>query len=154
MDEDGCYVQFYFYDKLSSLRPSDVSNPSIRHVRGTSFSCIRRDPEYGFTKLFLFLTPSRRRPRWLPGDLLPSPANLQGLWGRLFPLSDRSAPHQICYSLLRRGNSIVFNLVFSFLSFLYIASRFLWSRYSYDPYVKCLWVLGRFKRDQYCRVAS
>jgi hypothetical protein len=60
--------------------------------------------------------------------------------------------------ILCHSNSIVFNLVFSFSSFVYIASRFLWSRYSYDTtkhcYVKCLWVIGRFKRDRYYRVAS
>jgi hypothetical protein len=56
--------------------------------------------------------------------------------------------------LLRCDNFIMFNLVFSFLLFFYIASRFLWSRYSYDRSVKCLWVLCRFKRDQYSRVAS
>jgi hypothetical protein len=56
MDDDGCYVQLYFYDKLSSLKPSDMSDPSVRHVRGTRFGCIRRDPEYAFTPLFIFLS--------------------------------------------------------------------------------------------------
>jgi hypothetical protein len=32
MDDDGCYVQLYFYDKLSSLKPSDMSDPSVKHV--------------------------------------------------------------------------------------------------------------------------
>jgi hypothetical protein len=29
------------YDKLSSLSLSDMSNRSVRHVRGTRFGCIR-----------------------------------------------------------------------------------------------------------------
>jgi hypothetical protein len=32
MDEYGCYVQLYFYDKLSSLSPSDMSDPSVKYV--------------------------------------------------------------------------------------------------------------------------
>jgi hypothetical protein len=32
MDEHRCYVQLYFYDKLSSLEPSDMSASSVRHV--------------------------------------------------------------------------------------------------------------------------
>jgi hypothetical protein len=76
MDEDKYYIQLYFYDKLSSLKSSDMSDPSVRHVRGNRFSYIRRDPEYAFTSLFIFLSPSRRKPRQLPGDLLPPPANL------------------------------------------------------------------------------
>jgi hypothetical protein len=44
MDEDKCYEQLYFVDKLSSLRPLDMSDPSLRHVRGTRFGSIRRDP--------------------------------------------------------------------------------------------------------------
>jgi hypothetical protein len=32
MDEDGCYVELYFYDKLSSLRLSNMSDPSVKHV--------------------------------------------------------------------------------------------------------------------------
>jgi hypothetical protein len=63
-------------------------------------------------------------------------------------------PIRFVLPLLRHDNSIVFNLVFSFLSFFYIASRFLWSRYSYDRSVKCLSILSWFKRDQYSTVAS
>jgi hypothetical protein len=67
-------------------------------------------------------------------------------------------PIEFVPPLLRRDNSILFNPVFSFLSFVYIASWFLWSRYSYDApehrSVKCPWVIGRFKRDRYSRVAS
>jgi hypothetical protein len=47
-------------------------------------------------------------------------------------------PMEFVLPLLHRDNSIVFNLVFSFLSFFYIACRFLWSRYSYDRSVKYL----------------
>jgi hypothetical protein len=43
MDEDGFYVEFYFYNKLSSLRPADMSDPSVKHVRGTRFGSIRRE---------------------------------------------------------------------------------------------------------------
>jgi hypothetical protein len=32
MDEDRCYVELYFYDKLSSLRLSNMSDPSVEHV--------------------------------------------------------------------------------------------------------------------------
>jgi hypothetical protein len=45
MDKDGCYVQLYFYDKLSSFKLSDMSDPSVRYVRDTRFGCIRRDLE-------------------------------------------------------------------------------------------------------------
>jgi hypothetical protein len=41
MDENGCYIELYFYNKLSSLRPSDMSNPSVKHVWGTRFGSIR-----------------------------------------------------------------------------------------------------------------
>jgi hypothetical protein len=43
MDENRCYVQLYFYDKLSSLRPSDMSDLSIEHVRDTMFDSIRHE---------------------------------------------------------------------------------------------------------------
>jgi hypothetical protein len=43
MDEYGCYVQLYFYDKLSSLRPSDKSDSSVKHFWGTRFSAIRHE---------------------------------------------------------------------------------------------------------------
>jgi hypothetical protein len=56
MDEDRCYVHLYFYDKLSSLKPSDMSDPSVRHFQGIRLGCIKRDPEYGFTPLFIFLS--------------------------------------------------------------------------------------------------
>jgi hypothetical protein len=60
-----------------------------------------------------------------------------------------SSRHRIClfpigfvHPLHHGGNSIVFNLVFSFPSFFNIASQFLWSRYSYDApehhYIKCI----------------
>jgi hypothetical protein len=32
MDEYEFYVQLYFYDKLSSLKPTDMSDPSVKHV--------------------------------------------------------------------------------------------------------------------------
>jgi hypothetical protein len=42
MDEYGYYVQFYFfYDKLSSLNPSDMFDRSVRYVRGTRFDYMR-----------------------------------------------------------------------------------------------------------------
>jgi hypothetical protein len=41
------------YDKLSSLRPSDMLAPFVRHVKGTRFNSIRRDLEYAFTPLFI-----------------------------------------------------------------------------------------------------
>jgi hypothetical protein len=40
-----------------SLRQSYMSDPSVRHVRGTRFGSIRHDPEYTFTLLFIFLPP-------------------------------------------------------------------------------------------------
>jgi hypothetical protein len=43
MDEDRCYVELYFYEKLSSLRPSDMSDPAIKHVWGTRFGSVRRE---------------------------------------------------------------------------------------------------------------
>jgi hypothetical protein len=57
MDENGCYVQIYFYDKLSSLRPSDMSDRSMRHVQDIMFVFIRRDLEYAFIQLFIFCPP-------------------------------------------------------------------------------------------------
>jgi hypothetical protein len=71
------YVPLLLYDKLLSLRPSEMSAPSMTHVRGNRFDSIRHGPEYTFTLLFIFLSPSQRRPRRLCGDLLPPPANLQ-----------------------------------------------------------------------------
>jgi hypothetical protein len=32
MDEHGCYVELYFHDKLSSLKLSDMSDPSVKYV--------------------------------------------------------------------------------------------------------------------------
>jgi hypothetical protein len=46
------------YNKLSSLRPSGMFAWSVTHVRGTRSSPIRRDPEYAFTPLLIFLSPS------------------------------------------------------------------------------------------------
>jgi hypothetical protein len=43
MDEDGCYVELYFYDKLSSLRSLDMPDPSVKHVRGSRFGFIRHE---------------------------------------------------------------------------------------------------------------
>jgi hypothetical protein len=100
MNGDGCYMQLYFSDKLSSLGLLDMSAPSVRHVWDNRFSSIRHDPEYAFTPLIIFLPPppSRWRPRWLHNDLLPPPTNLQGPWGGLFPSSDRPTSHRICSS--------------------------------------------------------
>jgi hypothetical protein len=61
IDEDGYYVQLFFYDKLSSLIPSSMSNPSMRYVRGIRFSSIRHE-----TCMILC------------GNLLSPSANLQG----------------------------------------------------------------------------
>jgi hypothetical protein len=44
MDAVGCYVELYFYDKLSSSRPLDMSDSSVKHVRGTKFGSIRHEP--------------------------------------------------------------------------------------------------------------
>jgi hypothetical protein len=143
---DKCHVQFYFYNKLSSLKLSDMSNPSVRHVRGTRFSCIRCDPEYTFTPLFI------SPPPLVSGDPDDSPtisSLLLAISSLLLPTckvcEGDSSHHQIgllpirfVLPLLRRDNSAVFNLVFSFLSFFYIASQFPWSRNSYDHFVKCL----------------
>jgi hypothetical protein len=35
MDDDECYVHIYFYDKLPSPKSSDMSDSSVKHVRGT-----------------------------------------------------------------------------------------------------------------------
>jgi hypothetical protein len=109
------------YDKLSSLRPSDMSAASMRHVQGTRFSSIRRGPEYALTLLFIFLCPL------VDGDpddytviyFLVHEGDSSHHW--IGPLPIGFVPPLHC-----RGNSIVFNLVFSFPSFFYIASRFLW----------------------------
>jgi hypothetical protein len=66
MDKNGCYVHLYLYDELSSFRPSDIFDPSVRHVRGTRFGCIRRDPEYAFTPLFIFLSPQSAMTQMTP----------------------------------------------------------------------------------------
>jgi hypothetical protein len=58
MDEDRCYVELYFYNKLSSLKPSNMSGLPIKHIRGTKFGSIRRE-----TCMIL------------RGNLLPHPAN-------------------------------------------------------------------------------
>jgi hypothetical protein len=42
-DENICYVQLYFYDTLSSLNPSEISDLSVKHVQGTRFGSIRRE---------------------------------------------------------------------------------------------------------------
>jgi hypothetical protein len=143
MDGDGFYVQLYFYDKLSSLKPSDMSAPSMRHVRSTRFGSIRHDPEYAFTPLFISPPPP------VDGD----PDNSAMIYSLLLSTckfcEGDSSHHQIgplpigfVPPLRHHGNSIVFNLVFSFPSFFYIASRFLWSRYSYDApehhSIKCI----------------
>jgi hypothetical protein len=78
MDKDGCYVHLYFYDKLSSPKSSDMSDPSEKYIRGIRFSSIRRDLKYALTPLFIFLSTSQWQPRRPLGDLLPPPANLQG----------------------------------------------------------------------------
>jgi hypothetical protein len=54
MEENRCYVQLSFYEKLSSSKSSDMSEVGIM------FGCIRRDPEYVFTSLFIFLFPNWR----------------------------------------------------------------------------------------------
>jgi hypothetical protein len=125
-----CVILFLNH-KLLSLRSSYMSASSVRHVQGNRFNSIRRDPEYAFTLLFIFLSPQ------VGGDpddytaiyslLLPTCKVCEGDSSRhrIGPLPIRFVP------LLRhRGNSIVFKLVFSFPSFFYIASQFLWSRYS------------------------
>jgi hypothetical protein len=58
MNDDRCYVQLYFYDKLPSLRPSDMFDPSVKKVRCTKFDSIRRE-----TCMII------------RGNLLPHPAN-------------------------------------------------------------------------------
>jgi hypothetical protein len=130
-----------------------MSDLSVRYIWGIRFDLISRELEYAFTSLFICLSPSWLWPKWHPVDLLPLAANLHDPLGGLFPSSDRLSIGFVL-PLLYHDNFIVFNLVFSFLSFFYIASQFLWSRYSYDRSVKCFWVLGRFKRDQYSSVVS
>jgi hypothetical protein len=132
------------YVKLLSLEPSDMSVLFVRHVQGTRFNSIRRDPEYTFTLLFIFLSPPP-----VDGD----PDDYMTIYSLLLPTckvyEGDSSHHRIGLlpigfvpPLHRRGNSLVFNLVFSFPSFFYIASQFLWSRYSYDDpehhSVKCI----------------
>jgi hypothetical protein len=134
------------YDKLSSLKPLDMSTPSMRHVQGTSFNSIRRDPEYAFTPVFIFLFPP---PPSVGGD----PDVYMVIYSLLLPTckvcegnssSHRIGPLPIGFvpPLHHHGNSIVFNLVFSFPYFFYIVSQFFWSRYSYDTpehhSVKCI----------------
>jgi hypothetical protein len=118
------------YDKLSSLRPSDMFALFVRHVQGTRFISIRRDPEYAFSLLFIFLSPPP-----VGGD----PDDYTSIYSLLLPsckVSEGDSSHHridllsigFVPPLHHRGNFIVFNLVFSFPSFLYIASQFLWSR--------------------------
>jgi hypothetical protein len=106
------------YDKLLSLGPSDMSTPSVRHVQGTRFSSIRHNPEYAFTPLFIFLSPPS-----VGGD----PNDYTVIYSLLLPTckvheGDSShhrigpIPIEFVPPFRRRGNSIVFNLVFSFLS--------------------------------------
>jgi hypothetical protein len=145
--EDGCYVQLYFYDKLSNPKPSDMSDSSVRHVWGTRFDCIRRDPNTLSFYCLFFSSPVGGGPDdslTISSLLLPTckVCEMDSSHHRIGPL-----PIGFVLYLLRHDNFIVFNLVFSFMSFFYIASRFLSSRYSYDQSVKCLWVLCRFKRD-------
>jgi hypothetical protein len=114
MDDDRCYVQLHFYDELSSLRPSDISDPSMRHIRGTRFDCIRREPKYVFTLLFIFLPQVGGDPddsSTISSLVLPTYKVREGdsSHHRIGPL-----PIGFVSPLLRRGNSIVFNLVFSF----------------------------------------
>jgi hypothetical protein len=72
--------------------------------------------------------------------------------------SDRSVPSGFVPPLLSQGISLGFNLLLSSPLFSYIASRFLWWRYSYDAIehcsVKCLWVIGQFNSNLYSRVES
>jgi hypothetical protein len=68
----------FLYGKLSSLGPLDISAPSMRHLQGTIFSTIRRDPNTLSLHCLFFSLPSRRRPIQLHADLLPRPAKLQG----------------------------------------------------------------------------
>jgi hypothetical protein len=93
-----------------------MSAPSMRHVQGTRFSSIRCDPEYDFTPLFIFLTPP------LIGD---DPDDYTTIYSLVLPNckvhEGDSSRHWICPlpigfvpPLRRRGNSILFNLVFSF----------------------------------------
>jgi hypothetical protein len=119
MNGDGCYMQLYFSDKLSSLRLLDMSAPSVRHVWDNRFSSIRHDPEYAFTPLIIFLPPPP-----VGGDLddsttiysllLPTCKVHEGdsSHHRIGPLPIGFVPPLRCH-----GNSIVFNLVFSFPSF-------------------------------------
>jgi hypothetical protein len=43
MDDDRCYVELYFYDKLLSLKPSDISDVYVKHVWCIRFDSIRRE---------------------------------------------------------------------------------------------------------------
>jgi hypothetical protein len=134
----------FLYDKLSSLGPLDISAPSVRHLQGTIFSTIRRDPntlslhclffsplvggdQYNYTLIYSLVLPNckvheedsfRHRIGSLPIGFVPP--------------------------LRRRGNSIVFNLVFSFSSFSILQvdsfgqdTRTMLVRYSYDT-IKCI----------------
>jgi hypothetical protein len=131
------------YDKLSSLTPSEMSALSMRHLQGTRFGSIRRKPEYAFTSLFIFLSPP-------VGGYPDDSAVIYSLLLSTCKVREGDSschqrgllPIRLVHPLHHHGNSIVFNLVFSFPSFFYIASRFLWSRYSYDTLehrsVKCI----------------
>jgi hypothetical protein len=106
-----------FYDKLLNLRQSDISTLSVTHVQNINFGSIRHNPKYTFTLLFISL-PS------VDGDpddstviyflLLLTCKVCEGDYSRhwigLLPI-------EFVHLLGCRGNSIVFNLVFSFSCF-------------------------------------
>jgi hypothetical protein len=98
-----------------------MSISSMRHIQDIKFNSIRRDLEYAFALLFISLS----RPLPLVSDdpddytaiyslLLLTCKVREGdsYYHRIGPLPIKFVP-----PLRRRGNSIVFNLVFSFLSF-------------------------------------
>jgi hypothetical protein len=108
-----------FDDKLLNLRPSDISNLSVRHVRGIRFGCIRRDLKYAFT-----LRSIPRPPPPVGGDLGDSVEISSLLLPICKVLEENSSHHRIgplpnefIPSLLSHGNSLGFNLLLSFPSF-------------------------------------
>jgi hypothetical protein len=131
INEDGCYVHLYFSMINCQISAHWICPLYLWGVLGIRFSSIRRDSKYTFTLLFIFL------PSPIGGD----PGDYTTIYSLLLSTykvrEGDSSRHQIgplpigfVPPLHRRGNSIVFNLVFCFPSFFYIASWFIWSRYS------------------------
>jgi hypothetical protein len=131
MNDDRCYMHIYFYNKLSSFRSS---NWTCSRYQVQLYKTWHRIRFHSIVYFSLSLT-QRHGPDDFPviSTLL---LTCKVREGDSFHYQIGLLPIGFVPHLLRRGNSIMFNLVFSFPSFFYISSRFLWLRYSYDVFYK------------------